>query len=244
MTIHRLLALAFLILATPALAAESEWQISPYLWIASFKGTVGGSGGNQDTGGEATFEHAWENTSLAGGMVNAGWRRDRWTAFADWTYANVRSESPARVPALYDSVEAQIRGHVVQAFAGYDLMPRETSHLDLFAGARYYNLDVSIDFAGAASQSRELQGSQDWFDAVAGLRWTKRYANHWLSTVSGDVGTGGSNLSWQGYAGVGYDFSWGTLIGGWRYLHIDYNSGSYQLDAALTGPFMGASWRF
>ncbi|MBL8200023.1 MAG: hypothetical protein JNK40_03545 [Chromatiales bacterium] len=236
--------LACLVVPPFASAADSEWQISPYGWIASFEGTVGGAGGDADTGGEAEFDHAWENTGLAGAMVNANWRRDRWTAFGDWTYAKVSSDSPTRVPALYDSIEGEVKGHVLQGYAGYDLMPRDTSHLDLFAGARYYNLDLTVDLTGAAAQSRQLQGGQAWFDAVAGLRWTRQYANHWRTYLSGDVGVGGSDSSWQGYAGVGYDFSWGALIGGWRYLHIDYDSGSYQLDAALTGPFVGASWTF
>ena len=237
--------LASLVLAGPALGAnDDEWQIAPYVWIASFDGTVGGVGGNADTGNEARFQHPWENTGLAGAMMNLNWRRDRWTAFGDWTYANVSSESPTRVPALYDSVEAQIKGHVVQVFGGYDVLPRGQSHLDLFAGARYYNLDLSIDFSGDAAASRELNGEQDWFDAVGGVRWTTRLAQHWRGYLLGDVGTGGSNLSWQAIGGVGYDFSWGALFGGWRYLHVDYDSGSYTLDAALTGPFLGAAFQF
>lgn len=232
-----------LFFAVPAIAAPGgEWQISPYIWIAGFDGTVGGSGGDPDTGSNADFSHLWDNLGLAGAMVNVSWRRERWTAFGDWTYASVESDSSTRVPALYDSVEGQIKGHVMQAFAGWDLAPSEDSHLDVFAGARYYNLDLSVDITGAALPDVELQGDDDWVDAVAGLRWTRRFAKRWRSYLQGDAGAGGSDLSWQVMAGAGYDFGWGTFFGGYRYLHVDRGDGAYQLDAALTGPFIGASF--
>ena len=41
---------ASLAIAGPACAADGEWQISPYLWIAGFEGTVGGAGGDSNTG--------------------------------------------------------------------------------------------------------------------------------------------------------------------------------------------------
>lgn len=145
---------------------------------------------------------------LAGAMVNVNWRRERWSAFGDWTYANVRSDSPSRVPALYESIESQVKGHVVQAYVGYDLRPRADSHVDVFGGARYYNLDISIDFSSAVLPGAALRASEDWVDAIGGIRWTQEFA------------------------------------GGWRYLHIDYGNGTSQLDAALTGPFVGAAWAF
>ena len=239
-------ALASLLLAASALATEGEdeWTVAPYIWIAGFEGTVGGTGGNSDTGGEAKFDHLWENTGLAGAMVNLSWRRERWTVFGDWTYAHVESESPTRVPALYDSIEADVKGHVAQVFVGYDMLPGEGSHLDVFGGTRYYNLDLTVDFNGAAAPDASLHGDRDWFDAVAGVRWVTKFAGDWRAYMQGDVGTGGSNFSWQGFGAVGYDFSWGTLFGGYRHLDMDFDSGSYQLDIALSGPFIGAAFTF
>ena len=46
------------------------------------------------------------------------------------------------------------------------------------------------------------------------------------------------------FAGIGYRFGWGSVVGGWRYLHVDYEKGNYRLDAALTGPFIGASFQW
>ena len=78
----------------------------------------------------------------------------------------------------------------------------------------------------------------------AGARWVTRFAGQWRSYVQADVGTGGSNLSWQAYGTLGYEFGWGTLFGGWRYLHVDYDQDAYRLNVALTGPFIGASFAF
>ncbi len=227
-------------------APKGEWQVTPYIWLAGFEGTIGAAGGDSGLGDsvDVDFGHLWDNLQLGGAMLNVSWRRDRWTAFGDWTYANVRSDSPTRVPTLYESVKGQIKGHIVQAFAGYDLLAREDSHLDLFAGARYFNLDVSLDLAGAALPDVSLDGDDQWLDAVAGARWSARLAGRWRAHAQADAGAGGSDLSWEAIGTVGYDFSWGTVLGGWRYLKADYENGSYRLDAALTGPFLGVQFAF
>jgi hypothetical protein len=43
---------------------------------------------------------------------------------------------------------------------------------------------------------------------------------------------------------VNYEFSWGAVAAGWRHLYVDYDCGSLKLDAALSGPFLGAALRF
>jgi hypothetical protein len=60
----------------------------------------------------------------------------------------------------------------------------------------------------------------------------------------GDLGTGGSDLSWQVMASVGYRCSWGSIVSGWRHLDVDYDSSALKLDLAMTGPFLGVTFRF
>ena len=66
-----------------------------------------------------------------------------------------------------------------------------------------------------------------------GGRAVTRFADKWQALASADVG-GGSDLAWQLYRGVGYQFSWGSLIAGYRHLHVNYVKSSYKLDGALT----------
>jgi len=45
-------------------------------------------------------------------------------------------------------------------------------------------------------------------------------------------------------ATIGYEFKWGSLLAGWRHLVADYDSNGVKIDAALSGPLLGASFRF
>ncbi|MEO8487193.1 MAG: hypothetical protein ABI585_12745 [Betaproteobacteria bacterium] len=114
----------------------------------------------------------------------------------------------------------------------------------MFAGARYYDLDVKLGLRAGTLADRTLNGDAQWVDGVVGARWATQFAGPWQAYAQGDVGAGGSELSWQVIGALGYRFGWGTVLGGWRYLHVDYDDGPYRLDAALTGPFLGASFRF
>jgi hypothetical protein len=240
---RRLSATLLLCAAGPLHAAD--WTVTPYLWIASFDGSIGGAASDGSGDGESTsFDHLWDNLGLAGAMLNGSVREGRWTAFGDWTYAKVTSENPTRVPGAYESAEAELRGNVVQAFAGYDLLGRDRTHLDVFAGLRYYDIDVSLELRGAALASRSFEGDEAWTDAVVGARWVADVDEHWQLYVLGDAGTGGSDLSWQLVAAAGYRFSWGSALAGWRHLDADYETGTYRLDAALSGPFLGVGFTF
>lgn len=225
--------------------AEDTWQVTPYAWVAGFEGTVGAPGGGGGGGGDRVdFGSLVDNIELGGGMLNVGWRQARWTVFGDWTYARVTSGSPTGLALTYTDAEAEVQGHIVQAFAGRDLLAGGDQHLDLFAGTRYYNLDTTLSLFGGVVPDIRLNGADTWFDAVAGLRWTRRFGTAWESMLHADAGTGGSDLSWQLAASIGYRFGWGALVGGWRHLAADRQSGAYRLDVALSGPFVGASFRF
>jgi hypothetical protein len=243
-TLCAILTITLLPAGTGIAQAGSEWRITPYLWAAGFEGTLGTGGSGSGGPADVDFGKLWENYQLAGAMLNVGWRNGRWTAFGDWTYASVESESPTRNPNLYSAVQGEIRGNILQASAGYDLLEQEGTHLDIYAGARYYNLNVLLRLQGTPSGDRSLDGSDQWADGVAGARWTKRFSGNWQALLQADIGTGGSDFTWQGIGTVGYDFSWGAVVGGWRYLKVDYQSGPYRLDAALTGPFLGISFTF
>lgn len=245
--IHSLLLFLLLLAGVPgwaAAAADDGFHLTPYLWYAGFEGSLGTDATDAGGGASVDFGKLWDNMSLAGAMLNASWRRDRWTAFGDWTYARVESDSPTSRGQLYAGAHAEVRGNIMQAFAGWDALPSATGHLDLFAGLRYYDVDLKLHLEGAALQNLDATGDAQWWDAVAGVRFLQHFAGRWQAYGQADVGAGGSEPAWELIASVGYDFDWGALLGGWRYLSSDYRDDSLEFDARLTGPFLGASFRF
>ena len=59
-----------------------------------------------------------------------------------------------------------------------------------------------------------------------------------------DVGTGDSDLTWQGIVGIGYAFSWGEVIAAWRYLDYDFKSGQKIESVNLNGPAIGVAFHW
>jgi len=233
-------------MAQPMAAAQApRWTITPYAWIAGFDGTAGL--GTSGPGGDLIQIDAGslsDSMDLGGFMLHANWRNGPWSVFGDWTYAKVDSDAPTRFQTLYSEIEAEVKGNIVEAYGGYDLLRSPGHHVDVFAGLRYYNLDIKLGLRDAALPGVDRTGKSDWLDGVVGIRGEAALDEHWQVFGSADIGAGGSDLSWQLFAGVGYRFSWGSIVGGWRYLHIDYDKSDFKLDAALTGPFIGASFRF
>jgi hypothetical protein len=240
-----LAAAAFALTANGAVAqpgSPSELRLMLYGWIAGFEGTVGAA----DSGGrvDADFSSLLDNLELSGIMLYADWRRDRWSVFGDWSHFKVESTAPSPLGALYAGVDAEIKGNVVQAAVGYRIAGDNHSGVDAFAGLRYYDLEAQLTLQPGQLGARNLTGSDQWADGIIGARWRGRVGRHWTLSAYGDVGTGGSDLSWQAVAAVNYEFSWGAIAAGWRHLDVDYDSGGLKLDCALSGPFLGAALRF
>ena len=232
--------------ATFSNAQQGEWRITPYAWIAGFDGTLGAPGTGSGLVGRVDVDTSGLSDSirLGGAMVHATWRRGRWTAFGDWTYADVKADTPTPFTTLYAGVDVKLKGHVVEAYGGYELLGARDSHLDVFGGVRYYNLEIGLGLREAALPGVLLTEDGSWADGVVGMRWDTRFAGNWEAFASADVGGGGSDVSWQLFGGLGYRFPWGSVIGGWRHLHIDYAKSDFRIDAAISGPFIGASFQF
>jgi hypothetical protein len=240
-----LLGLACLATACGAAAQSSEpseLRLTLYFWIAGFEGTVGAADGGGRV--DADFSGLLDNLELGGFMLHADWRMDRWTLFGDWSHFKVSSEAPSPFGAAYAGVDAEIKGNVAQAALGYRVLGSFDSGVDAFAGLRFYDLEARMTLQPGALAARNLSGSDQWVDGIIGARWRGRPSRDWTLSVYGDIGAGGSDRTWQAAATVSYEFSWGAVTGGWRHLYVDYETSGLKLDAALSGPFVGATLRF
>ena len=67
---------------------------------------------------------------------------------------------------------------------------------------------------------------------------------NWYLPYYADVGTGGSQSTWQALAGVGYQFKWGDVLLAYRYLDYNFDSDFLLDDINMSGPALGARFRF
>jgi hypothetical protein len=137
--------------------------------------------------------------------------------------------------------------------------------LDLLGGARYWNQELDLSFAvdgsldlgklglgRSGSVALARSGTLEWVDPFVGLRVRHQLAPGSELQFLGDIGGFGigSDLTWQLFAGYGFDFWQSNLHGviGYRALAVDYSQDSEanknSLDLILHGPVVGLSFRW
>ena len=138
--------------------------------------------------------------------------------------------------------------------------------VDLLGGARYWNQELDLSLAVDASvdlgrlgleRSGSLavarSGTLDWVDPFVGFRVRHELAPGSELQFLGDIGGFGvgSDLTWQLFAGYGFDFSLAVKLHGligYRALAVDYTNDSSanrnNLDLILHGPVIGLSFRW
>ena len=93
--------------------------------------------------------------------------------------------------------------------------------------------------------SIEMQASRNWVDAIVGLRARRALPGESWVSAYGDVGGGGSGLTYQLLGTVGMDIGAHYAVTfAYRYLKVDYDKDRVLLDTAMQGPLFGFTFKF
>lgn len=185
-------------------------------------------------------------------------------AFTDVMYLNLGGSKSAtrdlaiggaQLPAgITANASLDIEGWVWTLAADYRALSTPQASFDTFAGARLLSIKEKLNwtfsgnvgpFVGPGRQGSS-QASLDNWDGIVGVkgRLNLGVGRGWFVPYYLDVGTGASHFTWQGIAGLGYAFSWGELIGVWRYLDYDFKSGKTIESLNLNGPAVAVAFRW
>ena len=187
--------------------------------------------------------------------------RGRWGFFTDVLYLDLGRRNTnvhdftiggIGIPASTTSdVSLDMKSWIVNAVGEYRMLSEGTSTLDVVAGVRYLSLKERLEwnFSGSfgnlpeASRAGNVEISNNNYNAIVGVKGQVQGDGGWRVPYYIDVGTGSSQLTWQGAIGVAYVFNWGQL--GLLYRYIDFRIGSRTLkDLTIAGPMMGATFRW
>ena len=242
---------------------SGKWQFSALIYL--YLPTIGGKmafpadGSNINVDADTLIE----NLKFAFmGTFDA--HNGRWGMFTDVLYLNVggnKSQTrdfsigniglPANTTA---DLNLDLKGTIWTLAGEYRVVSDPALKMDVLAGARMFDIKPTLGWSitgdlgpiGAPSRSgsREISGSV--WDGIVGVKG--RYAfgenREWFVPFYLDVGTGQSDLTWQGAAGIGYAFRWGDVLAMWRYLDYNFKSGKNLEDMNFNGPMFGVAFHW
>ena len=239
-------ALLLATLMTPVGAADSksadEWQFEAdiYLWGASIDAKpVGGDNIH------ISFSDIIDDLDMAF-MGGFGARKGKWSLYSDFIYLDIDDEQTGSARLIRRSIptkfKVELEAWIITLGAGYEVLKTDRFNMDLLAGARYFWLDIPVKF-DLGPIKKKVSASDHHWDGIVGTRGKVALSDKWYMSYYGDVGTGDSDLTWQGRLGLGYRFDSVDAIFGYRYL--DYDVGGTDIDdITIKGPYAGVKMHF
>jgi len=229
------------VVVAPAGAANSktadEWQFEAdiYLWGASLD--------VEPTRGRNihfSFSDIVDNLKMAF-MGGLGARKGKWSLLSDVIYLNVEDDQKGSASLvghnIKTKVDVEVEAWAVTLAGGYEVMKTDRFNIDLLAGARYLSIDIPLEFDIGAIKKKASPSGNGW-DGIVGARGKVALSDKWYVSYYGDVGTGNSDLTWQGLLGLNYRFDTVDIGFGYRYLDFDID-GSAVDDLTIKGPYAG-----
>lgn len=241
---------------------DGDWAffVGPYGWLASVDGTI--VSGGVDTDVSVPFSDLVD-LAKGGFQLNVGiWWRRFFLGF-DGTWAKLGMEAEGR----FFGAELEIEQRLFDIKVGYQLFRksldgcldprcekwRRWASLDVFVGARYWYTKTTVTVTGPAGIPRGLEGVDERWDPLVGLRLTWNPARRWTFLLRGDIGGFGigdaAEFAWQTSAGLGYSVTeWMHIFLGYRAIGFDTVTGSGAArggaDLVQHGPLIGLGFAF
>lgn len=226
--------------------ADSGWQFAftPYLWASGMKIDVE-TPQDEEIKVDQSFGDILDilKFSLMGAFEA---KHGRIISIQDLIYLSTETKEEGNIgPGL---VEAEVDQKLLSTthLIGYRVVDQGPMFLDLLAGARVTTIKVDLTLTGPL-QEIERDNKETNIGPVVAARFRAPLGGKWGMGVYGDLGGFGvtSDISWQLMANVQYDVSdsW-RLSAGWRHFEAHQDKNDFDVDLAIDGPILGATYRF
>jgi hypothetical protein len=243
---------------------DGKWHfgLTPYLFLPKFYGTVtyqnpAGAGGSMSATADP---NSYLQSLDFAAMFAAEARKGDALIFTDYMYLHLGGQD-----AVVDTVTGpggdvhvpinqggsfKVVANVWTLAGGYNVWHGPEGFIDLFGGMRLLNLSSSVSWSfsgpiGSLAKDGSASQTNNVWDAIVGLKGQVRFGeSNWFLPYYADIGGASNNWTWQAALGVGYHFRWGDIILLERNLSYNVSGQSDQLDVRMTGPMLGATFKF
>src|SRR5262245_44248345 len=179
---------------TPASSTEGwRFRLTPYLWAPGFDGRVGI--GERQTDVDASFRDLFKHLKMGfTGVFEAD--RNRFVALTDVIYLNLDTEKATPGP-LFSSVKAIQKSFVLDSDAGFRIVGSDAAFVDVIGGIRFWHVNAELEFRPGVLPGTDIERTRNWVDGTFALRGKWSFSPVWYISGYGDIGGGGSNLTYQ-----------------------------------------------
>jgi hypothetical protein len=248
------------------------FQVTLYAWLPTFDGTFNyqlpaGRGGSANV--RADSNNYLSDLNFAA-MIAGEARYDRFSVITDLMYVDLGAGS-SRVDSVNHAVlptnpigttvtassDTSMSATVWTLGAGYTVARGGWGNVDLFGGFRLLSLNAETNYALSADitdrrgggvvlgRAGRLSGNEALWNGIVGVRGRIMLGDSgFFVPYYLDLGAGDSNLTWQGFTGVGYQTGWAGVIAGYRYLSFDQGSSDLVHKLSMGGAFLAVNFTF
>ena len=231
--------------AAPQPSPDSGWEFSvaPYFFLASLDGAVGVVGQRAEV--DARFRDLFRNLDFAAmGQFEA--HKGNWSILADAMYMSLSGERVTPSP-FFGDIEVEVKETIIEPAVAYRAFETEGGSIDVLGGVRFWHVKTHLTFQPRILPLVDVEGSKNWADPIIGARGTVKLSPRVFALGRFDVGGFGvaSDFTGQVFGGVGFQVKPRVaLIGGYRYLRVDYFDDGFLFKTAMNGIMLGAKFKF
>jgi len=216
--------------------SDFQYEITPYLWVATIQGTTAIEGGESPPVDSGYSFFALDNLD---GVASATFtaKKEEWGFLIDFLYVGYEDTFKENTPL---ELTARLEGTIME-FAG-TYAPASFENFNFIAGLRNQDITVSMSLT-----NHEAEKSVAWTDPFLGVIYTRPLSGKFHMALRGDVGGFGieSDMAVNAEAMFRYQMNKTTSIKfGYRYLKVKFDDTDLLYDISLDGVLVGLGIRF
>jgi hypothetical protein len=231
--------------SAPAHAEGWDVRVSPYVWASGLDGTASVLPALPPVKVNDNFGDVLKKLDIAlMGAVEAD--NGKLYIRSDIFYASVtaKGETPLN---LYSGAKLQSKSFNMSGALGYVVHDDGKNQLNLFAGARVWDLSNKATFLAGALPERSFKAGRTFVDPIIGASGNLAISEKVSATLTGSVGGfgAGAKIEHGAVATVNVDLgkNWG-MAAGYRYSYVDYEKNGFVYKMTQHGPLVGAYFDF
>ena len=212
------------------------YEITPYLWAASIKGTTASNG---EESPPIDTDYNFFSFDNLDGVFSTTFtaRKNQWGFHFDYLYVAFEDTFLEATPL---QTTTRLEGRIIELAGEY--APASIDNLELIAGLRNQDITVSLELL-----NRKPEQTATWTDPFVGVIYKRPLTDKFHLALRGDLGGFGieSDMAVNAQALIRYQISNTFSVKfAYRYLKVKFDDRDFLYDISLDGFQIGLGIRF